>query len=84
MAVATGRNLMARPKGRPKTSERNDAVARVDAVIVSKAKMVASARGITLAEYLSDLLRMAVDRDFVREMERLQPEGGGSKAKPPK
>jgi hypothetical protein len=38
--------------------------AKVDKGVVRKAKFVADSRDISLAEYLSDLLRAPVDRDF--------------------
>lgn len=57
--------------GRPKTSERKDVVVKIDETIVAEAKHVVLARGITLAEYLSDLLRASVHRDFLKELKRL-------------
>ena len=67
---------MARPKGRPKTSERNDRTARVDATILGWADMVAKAKGISLAEYLSETLRVPVSRDFARVMEQMKRADG--------
>ena len=63
--------------GRPRTSERNDRVARVDATILGWAEMVAKARGITVAEYISETLRAPVWRDFgdlARKMAPPEPE----------
>jgi predicted NBD/HSP70 family sugar kinase len=37
---------------------------KVDSGVVTKAKLVADTRDITLAEYLTELLRVPVDRDF--------------------
>lgn len=68
---AAERSIMAKKKGRPKTSQRNDVAVKIDAEIIGKAKHVVLARDITLAEYLSDLLRGPVDRDFNKEMKRL-------------
>jgi hypothetical protein len=70
-----------RPKGkvgRPKRSERDDVTVKIDRGIVSKAKMVASARNIPLAEYLSELIRSPVARDFAKEMRRIESEEKGS------
>jgi hypothetical protein len=58
--------------GRPKSSERDDVTVKIDRGIVSKAKMIASARSVPLAEYLSELLRSPVIRDFAKEMRRIE------------
>jgi hypothetical protein len=74
------RGPMAKKRGRPKTSERSDVTVRVDAELVNKAKHVVLARGLSLAEYLSELLRVPIERDFAKEMRRLagdQREGKG-------
>ena len=73
---------MAKRRGRPKT-ERNDVSVKLDRGVVSRAKIVAAARGLTLAEYLSELTRGPVDRDFVKEMQRVQAEikVGGEKGR---
>jgi hypothetical protein len=63
---------MARPRGRPKTSTRTDRTARVDSTILGWAEMVATARGITLAEYLSETLREPVAKDFAVVMEQMK------------
>jgi hypothetical protein len=63
--------------GRPKRSERDDVTVKIDKGIVSKAKMIASARNLPLAEYLSELLRSPVARDFAREMRRIESEANG-------
>jgi hypothetical protein len=70
---------MGKSRGRPKT-ERDDVSVKLDRGVVSRAKIVAAARGLTLAEYLSKLTRGPVDRDFAKEMQRVQAEtkvGGG-------
>jgi len=46
---------------------------KVDRAIVTRAHYVAKARGISLAEYLSDLLLPLVERDFAKESKRLAP-----------
>jgi hypothetical protein len=70
--VAITERTMARPRGRPKRSERNDRTARVDAQVLGWAEMVAKARGITVAEYLSETLRAPVAKDFGRLMEQMK------------
>ncbi len=59
---------MARPKktGRPATSTRDDVVVKIDKQIAAKARYVAATRDMPLAEYLTELLRLPVDRDFER------------------
>jgi hypothetical protein len=66
--------------GRPKRSERDDVTVKIDRGIVSRAKMVASARNVPLAEYLSELIRSPVARDFAKEMRRIESEEKGSEA----
>ncbi len=58
---------MARKKmGRPPTSDRDDTVVRLDRRVAAKAKYVAATRNIPIAEYLTELVRALVDRDFER------------------
>ncbi len=51
------------------------ATARIDNGILRKAKLIASSRNVSVAEYLSSVLQAPVDRDFLKEMKSL--EGGG-------
>ena len=50
----------------PKTNrtKRNDIAVKVDAGVIASARVVVAHRNITLAEYLSDLLRPLVERDL--------------------
>lgn len=66
------RTGMAKARGRPKRSSRNDRTARIDAVILGWAEMVAKAKGITVAEYLSETLRGPVAKDFAKVMEQMK------------
>jgi hypothetical protein len=50
---------------------RDDVTVKMDAQTIRKAKMVAAARGITLAEYLSSIVAPIVDRDLERETKRV-------------
>jgi hypothetical protein len=54
--------------GRPKRDDKAVKIARDLAV---RAKMIADTQGITIAEYLSGLLRPLIERDFPRAMKRL-------------
>jgi hypothetical protein len=66
---------MGKKRGRPRASERRDAVVKLDVIIVGKAQMVAKASGISLSEYLSEMLRSPVDRDFLRVMKEMEAAG---------
>ena len=70
MLTTTG-ETMAKAKGRPK-SARNDRTAKIDAQILGWAETIARAKGITLAEYLSETLRVPVAKDFGRYMEQMK------------
>lgn len=75
--AVNGEGKMAKAKGRPKLSARNDRTAKIDAVILGRAEMVARSRGISVAEYLSETLRAPVARDFAAAMKNMEKEGGG-------
>jgi hypothetical protein len=65
---------MGKKRGRPKLDKRRDAVVKLDGTIVGKAQMVAKANGTSVAEYLSELLRGLVDRDFLKVMKQMEAE----------
>ncbi|HEU5116498.1 MAG TPA: hypothetical protein VFT74_07470 [Isosphaeraceae bacterium] len=68
---------MARAKGRGKRSERDDIAVKIDRAIVGKARLIATHRGISVAELLSDMLVTPVDRAYaqmLRELERREGE----------
>lgn len=71
MATAA-ESVMAKPKGRPKTSSRNDRTARIDSTVLGWAETVAKAKGISVAEYLTETLRTPVAKDFGRYMEQMK------------
>jgi hypothetical protein len=58
---------------------RNDISVKLDAQVTRKAKLVATNRGITLAEYLSELLKPLVARDYDAEFKQPNKPKGGSK-----
>lgn len=49
---------------RPKKSQRDDAPAKLDKEVLRQAKTIATWRGITIAEYLTEILRSPVRKDF--------------------
>jgi hypothetical protein len=50
---------------------RNDVTVKLDATVARKAKMIAAARDITVAEYLSEILRPIVQRDLGAESAKM-------------
>lgn len=76
--------VLERPMGRPKGSRdknkpvRDDVAVKVDRTVIGKAKLIATHRGITLAELLSTLLRAPVDKEYakmLRELDRAEKGG---------
>lgn len=63
---------MAKAKGRPKKSERDDKTVKIDRKIAGWAEAVAKAKGVSAAEYLSETLRAHVAKDFGRYMEKMK------------
>jgi hypothetical protein len=60
---------------------RNDLAVKLDADVAKKAKHVAINRGITLAEYLSELVRPLVERDFKDEMSKMLSDASKTRTK---
>ena len=60
--------------------KRNDASCKIESDIVRKGKIVSEFRDITLAEYLSNLLRDTVDHDYREAVRQANRELG----KPPR
>ena len=58
-------------KGRPH-SERQDVSVKVDKFVVGMARHVALARGISLAEYLTELVRPHVKADYARILREIE------------
>jgi hypothetical protein len=52
-------------------SRRDDIAVKVDRTLADKARFVASRRGMTLAEYLTGLIRNPVERDFAKEIREM-------------
>lgn len=55
-------SVMTKPKGRPKTSDRNDVTVKMDRQVIDMARMVALHRKTTLAELLSDITRGPIEK----------------------
>jgi hypothetical protein len=66
---------MAKKKAARGKSGGEGRLVRLDPSIVAMAKMIATARGMSLADYLADLLRGPVSREYAKEMRRLEQAG---------
>lgn len=74
--------VMARAKG--KKSERDDIAVKMDRATVNKAKMVATHRGVSAAEILSEIAKPGVDKAYAQMLRELdgsanpqnKPKGG--------
>lgn len=62
---------MAKKKAEKSEVRRHTAMMRVDAETLERAKKAASLMGMSLADYASDVLKKASDRDIVREARKL-------------
>lgn len=71
--IATAEQGMARPKG--KRSERDDVAVKVDRTIVGKARLIATHRGTSVAELLSELLSGPVDKAYAQMLRELEAKG---------
>jgi hypothetical protein len=63
MSLMTLDSPMAKKMGRPKTGE-NNVAAKIDAETLRKAKIVAGFKDKTIAQYLTEVVAPAVDRDL--------------------
>lgn len=73
MTVATGDELMAKKKSKSET-RKHTALARMDADALEQAKLAASLMRMSVADYLSDLVRRYAGKDITREAKKLTGE----------
>jgi hypothetical protein len=66
MELLTEAGTMARPKGRPKKSERDDVAVKVDRAIAKMAKTIGDIEGISVAEVISETVRDPLTKRYVR------------------
>jgi hypothetical protein len=64
MGGAVGGAVMAKKKGRPRGPGGEGAQVRIDSDLASMARYVAAQQGVSLTQFLSQLLRPAVEREF--------------------
>lgn len=69
---------MAKKMGRPKSSERDDVTIKFDRLLANKARHVALAKGVPMVEYLSELARGQIERDYAKILRAIEEEGGKS------
>ena len=65
---------MARTKGRPK-SDRDEATVILDRALASQAKLVASHRGVTVGELLTELLKGPLGKVYLQMVRDLEKRG---------
>lgn len=58
--------------GRPKTSERQDVSIKFDKTLAGKARLISQGRGISMAEYLEEMTRSLIDRDYAKLLRELE------------
>jgi hypothetical protein len=72
MNTGTGLMEMTKPRGRPKKSERDDVTVKVNRSLVGKAKLLAAHRGVTVAELLSEMIQLPLDRAYASMLRELE------------
>jgi hypothetical protein len=70
--IATAEPGRMKKRGRPKTSERNDVSVKVDRTLVGKAKLIATHRGISVAELFSEMLKAPIDKAYAQMLRELE------------
>src|SRR3954468_10033229 len=76
MLATEERRIMGKARGRPKRSERDDVTVKVDRTLVGKAKLIATHRGIPVAELLTELLRAPLDKAYAQMLRDLEASQG--------
>jgi hypothetical protein len=68
-----GSTTMATKKaGRPKTSVRQDVSIKFDKTLAGMARLISQGKGVTMAQYLSELSRPQIERDYAKLMRDLE------------
>lgn len=70
---AMGETTVKRPMGRPRMN-REEVSVRYERGLAGKVRLIAQSKRITMSEYLSDVTRSAVDRDYAKLVKTI---GGG-------
>jgi hypothetical protein len=72
MSVSVAELTMPKKKG----PRRDDQAVKIERAIAQQAKFIADRRDLTLGEYLSELLRADVRRDWEKEVKKMSEEAG--------
>jgi hypothetical protein len=64
----------------PPMAKRNDVTVKMDADVVKDAKVVAALKGLSLAEYLTEVVRPVVAEEFEKELAK-RAKASGTKGK---
>jgi hypothetical protein len=78
MASTMKTKSMARLKGRPEKPGGEGAVVRIASDLLAKAKYLAAHRGIPTSDYLSELLRPVIEREFRKAGKELMEDDSDS------
>jgi hypothetical protein len=74
MATATKADPMAKKKHQDTPGPPTAAV-KIDRALAGKARLIATDKGIDMAEYLSESLRAVIERDWAKMIRRVGGEG---------
>lgn len=69
--IAIEVQAMAKTRGRPKSSERDDATVKMDRKLLGKAKLIATHKGVPVAELLTDMLSVPIDKAYAQMLREL-------------
>jgi hypothetical protein len=70
---------VAKKAGRPKKPGGEGKPVRIEPELANKARVIALRRGVPLSDYLSDLLRPLIARDYRKTLQELEEENGSAK-----
>jgi hypothetical protein len=68
MAWVEGATMSKKRSGRPKSSIRKDTSIKFDKTLAGLARLISQARGISMAEYLSEMCRPHLEHDYAEIM----------------
>ncbi len=76
--VTGGVEVMAKPRGRPKMSERDDGVVKMSRKFISMAKAIATRRAVPVGQVMDELCGGTIDRAYITMLRESGPQGGKS------
>jgi hypothetical protein len=75
--LTVGVAMAKKPLGRPKSSDRQDVSIKFDKTLAGLARMIALGRGISMAEYLSEMARPNIERDYAKLLREFEGDKKG-------